>query len=543
MTTSTTSSTTPPPPRSDSSIDLDGHSNDDMDPASSTNTEDYLRWKYCMKSISRCEATAGIRDTSVYGSVKKLAPSEARPHTCMKRLVRELSSLRRTLPGEPNSSIWIRFDEDTPQFMRALMTAPDGTPYSGGLFCFDIWVPNDYPLRPPHMTLLTTGRGSIRFGPNLYADGTICLSLLGSWNGPQWNPLSSNLFQLLVSVQSLILGVEQPYYLEPGRGGWEGTVRSTTTTETKKKEGQKPTSMIEVERWMRGKVVRSLPYHVRRYNSFLTCATVQWAMLDHLRRGPCSIHHQMVGFQEAIRAHFWCNGAAICNNLRRMCDETPWRERTLRLNSLKNVLLPELEALIQSIPTPESLAGFDFHDKEMMKELMSGPAGGKKDINHSLNGVAFQVTIPEPVQPGGLFCVSAAEQKVMLRCPDDAGPGMSVFFRLHIEEDGQYHFEMLPLVVKASPAPTFESGPVEEEEEESGSDGETPSSTKDESSSSSKHQKTSAKGKASSIDGKGKKLAKFFSSFRSKKSSQQQAKSPSSSFRKNDTNQHEEVYV
>jgi ubiquitin-protein ligase len=529
MTTSSTStsSTTPPPPRSDSSNDLDGHSNNDEDPAA-TNNEDDLRWKYCMKSISRCEASAGIRDTSVYSSVKKLALSEARPHTCMKRLVRELSSLRRTLPGEPNSSIWIRFDEDTPQFMRALMTAPDGTPYSGGLFCFDIWVPNDYPLRPPHMTLLTTGRGSIRFGPNLYADGTICLSLLGSWNGPQWNPLSSNLFQLLVSVQSLILGVEQPYYLEPGRGGWEGTVRSTTTDT--KKEGQKSTSMIEVERWMRGKVVRSLPYHVRRYNSFLTCATVQWAMLDHLRRGPCI--NQMIGFQEAIRAHFWCNGAAICNNLRRMCDETPWRERTLRLNSLKNVLLPELEALFQSIPTPESLAGFDFNDKEMMKELMTGPAGGKKDPNHSLNGVAFQVTIPEPVQPGGLFCVSAAEQKVMLRCPDDAGPGMSVFFRMHIEEDGQYHFEMLPLVVKAPTA--FESGPAEEE---SGSDGETPSSTKDESSSSKQTPMTNGK---TSIDGKGKKLAKFFSSFR-KKSKQQQAKS--SSFRKNDTNQHEEVYV
>ena len=56
------------------------------------------------------------------------------------------------------SSIWIRFDEETPQYLRALITAPLGTPYSGGMFCFDIFVPNDYPNGPPSVILLTTGR-------------------------------------------------------------------------------------------------------------------------------------------------------------------------------------------------------------------------------------------------------------------------------------------------------------------------------------------------------------------------------------------------
>ena len=63
--------------------------------------------------------------------------------------------------------------------------------------------------------LAHTGR---RFGPNLYADGKVCLSLLGTWDGPKWNPKHSSLYQLLISIQGLILGVEHPYYLEPGHG-------------------------------------------------------------------------------------------------------------------------------------------------------------------------------------------------------------------------------------------------------------------------------------------------------------------------------------
>lgn len=30
---------------------------------------------------------------------------------------------------------------------------------------------------------LLTGKGKIRFNPNLYKDGKICLSLLGTWRG------------------------------------------------------------------------------------------------------------------------------------------------------------------------------------------------------------------------------------------------------------------------------------------------------------------------------------------------------------------------
>jgi len=64
------------------------------------------------------------------------------------------------------------------------------------------------------MTLLTyhffiLGGGQVRFSPNLYNDGKVCLSLLGtteSWNEAQrWNPKESSLAQVLISIQAQIL--------------------------------------------------------------------------------------------------------------------------------------------------------------------------------------------------------------------------------------------------------------------------------------------------------------------------------------------------
>ena len=41
---------------------------------------------------------------------------------------------------------------------------------------------------------------SFRFNPNLYADGKVCLSLLGTWHGgdssEKWDPVRSNLMQV-----------------------------------------------------------------------------------------------------------------------------------------------------------------------------------------------------------------------------------------------------------------------------------------------------------------------------------------------------------
>lgn len=95
-----------------------------------------------------------------------------------------------------------------------IQPGPEGTPYANGCFFFDFHL-LDYPNSAPAGKFLTTGGGSVRFNPNLYNCGKICLSLLGTWSGPKWIPNKSTLLQILISIQGLIL-VGDPYFNEPG---------------------------------------------------------------------------------------------------------------------------------------------------------------------------------------------------------------------------------------------------------------------------------------------------------------------------------------
>ena len=59
----------------------------------------------------------------------------------------------------------------------------------------------------------------------MYVDGKVCVSLLGTWSGQgseNWDPANSNLLQVLISIQGLIL-VNEPYFNEPGYSGQKGT--------------------------------------------------------------------------------------------------------------------------------------------------------------------------------------------------------------------------------------------------------------------------------------------------------------------------------
>lgn len=83
-----------------------------------------------------------------------------------------------------------------------MIRGPEKTPYAGGLFMFDVKLPNSYPLQPPLCYYYSFCED--RLNPNLYEDGKVCLSLLGTWAGQGvelWSPKDSNILQLLVSIQ------------------------------------------------------------------------------------------------------------------------------------------------------------------------------------------------------------------------------------------------------------------------------------------------------------------------------------------------------
>ncbi|KAF3065241.1 putative ubiquitin-conjugating enzyme protein 17 [Daldinia childiae] len=130
----------------------------------------------------------------------------------MKRLITEITTLQNSLP----EGIFICHGSSRLDIMKVLIMGPRGTPYEHGLFEFDLYCPIDYPKSPPMMLFKTPNGSRTRFNPNLYQDGKICLSLLGTWPGEPWRGDESTLLQVLVSIQAMIF-CEEPWYNEPGR--------------------------------------------------------------------------------------------------------------------------------------------------------------------------------------------------------------------------------------------------------------------------------------------------------------------------------------
>ena len=84
-----------------------------------------------------------------------------------------------------------------------MIAGAEGTPYANGLFEYHVLLGSNYPTGPPKCNLHTTGHGDVRFNPNLYSNGKVCLSLLGTWRGnasENWDPKISNLLQLFLSI-------------------------------------------------------------------------------------------------------------------------------------------------------------------------------------------------------------------------------------------------------------------------------------------------------------------------------------------------------
>lgn len=200
-----------------------------------------------------------------------------------KRLMKEIRAFQRgktELPLHPGASIFLAADEDRMDVCRAVITGPVDSPYAFGCFVFDIFFPDKYPQVPPLIKLITTGAGTVRFNPNLYNDGKVCLSLLGTWHGgdasEKWDPNRSTLYQVLVSIQSIIM-VEEPIYNEPGVGG-QGTP-----------DGDRKSKL---------------------YNDVVVRGTVRFAMLEMLRK-------PVAGFEEMIPKYFKAVQPALVKELKK----------------------------------------------------------------------------------------------------------------------------------------------------------------------------------------------------------------------------------
>lgn len=89
-----------------------------------------------------------------------------------------------------------------------------------------MWLDSSFPNAPPHLFFHSWTNGQGPCNPNLYEDGKVCLSLLGTWpgddKGETWSN-SSTLLQIIVSLLGLVL-VKEPYYNEAGYEARIGSV-------------------------------------------------------------------------------------------------------------------------------------------------------------------------------------------------------------------------------------------------------------------------------------------------------------------------------
>lgn len=94
----------------------------------------------------------------------------------------------------------------------ALIVGPSETPYFGGNYFFEFSYPADYPNSPPLVKYCTNGN-NVRFNPNLYKCGKVCISILNTWRGDQWTSCQT-ISTVLLTLCTLLCN--NPLLNEPG---------------------------------------------------------------------------------------------------------------------------------------------------------------------------------------------------------------------------------------------------------------------------------------------------------------------------------------
>lgn len=254
----------------------------------------------------------------------------------VKKVQQEWSILEKNLPD----AIFVRVFEDRMDLLRAVIIGASGTPYQDGLFFFDFYLPPEYPQVPPSAYYHS---GGLRVNPNLYVDGKVCLSLLNTWTGKGnevWDPSSSSILQVLVSLQGLVLN-SKPYFNEAGYEKQVGTI-----------EGEK----------------NSLPYNENTYLLNLK------SMMYLLRRPPMHFegfvkdHFQRRGWYILKACETYMGDSMIGSLTKDACRTEKSKEHSCSVG-FKLMLTKILPRLISALKE----AGVDCHQFEYLQNSENPP--------------------------------------------------------------------------------------------------------------------------------------------------------------------------
>ena len=123
-----------------------------------------------------------------------------------------------------NNGIFLEYDKNNNNIVYILYIIKNDNIYKYSQHLFKFEYTENYPFDPPTLTYLSARRKA-RLHPNFYANGKCCLSLLGTWNGPQWTSCN-NITSIINSIIPLFS--DNPIQFEPT---FENIVRHKKTND------------------------------------------------------------------------------------------------------------------------------------------------------------------------------------------------------------------------------------------------------------------------------------------------------------------------
>ena len=103
------------------------------------------------------------------------------------------------------------YDDDNINDIYILFIIKYDNIYKHSQHIFKFTYTENYPFDPPKLKYLTSKKKA-RLHPNFYANGKCCLSLLGTWSGPQWTSCN-NITSIVNSIIPLF--TDDPLQFEP----------------------------------------------------------------------------------------------------------------------------------------------------------------------------------------------------------------------------------------------------------------------------------------------------------------------------------------
>eukprot|EP00325_Prymnesiales_sp_UTEX-LB-985_P009272 CAMPEP_0174701656 /NCGR_PEP_ID=MMETSP1094-20130205/6223_1 /TAXON_ID=156173 /ORGANISM="Chrysochromulina brevifilum, Strain UTEX LB 985" /LENGTH=224 /DNA_ID=CAMNT_0015899333 /DNA_START=27 /DNA_END=701 /DNA_ORIENTATION=- len=110
------------------------------------------------------------------------------------QLPRRIIKETQRLLSEPAPGISATPYSDNLRYFNVIISGPETSPYQGGIFKLELFLPEDYPMAPPKVRFLTK-----IYHPNIDRLGRICLDILKD----KWSP-ALQIRTVLLSIQALL---------------------------------------------------------------------------------------------------------------------------------------------------------------------------------------------------------------------------------------------------------------------------------------------------------------------------------------------------